>query len=118
MKKLVLIMAIALMFPMMASAEDNATAGAALELEGLTIAVSPGVFAYYNDGGVADPQWYLIATVHQGGTNFYATAQNSTSIFKQDATAPVLIGDLTGADYPTETEAASEDYWSDSAWTR
>ena len=121
MKRLILILAVLMLFPLtsFAAPANNATAGSPLQLTGLTISVSPGVFAYYTDGSAANPQWYLVGTVHQGGKNFYATAQNSTSIFKQPTTAPTVIGDLTGLTYPTQAQAASETYWSDStSWGR
>ena len=125
-KSLIVVMAV-LLLPMAAFAgnTNNGTAGSPLELTAagtgtsLTIAVSPGVFAYYEDDATTTPQWYLIASAHQGGTNVYATAQNSTSIFRQAPNvAPIELTTVTGMTYPTQLEAVSEDYWSDSSWLR
>lgn len=126
MKKLFILLAIALFLPVgsFAAATDNGTAGSRLVLDTsspqLVIASSPGVFQYYGDDGTTTPQWYVVGTVHQGGTRFYATAQNSTSIFYQDdSTGPVELTDLTGLEWPTGTgDTASETWWSNSGWTR
>ncbi len=124
MKKIIILLAIAMLLPMSAfAATDNATAGSRLQLDTeaptLNIAASPGVFMYYADDATTDPQWYVIGTVHQGGTRFYGTAQNSTTIFYQEATGPKVIGDLTGLTWPsTAAETISEDWWSGTGWTR
>jgi len=126
MKKFLILLAIAILLPIssFAASTDNATAGSRLVLDtgspSLTIAASPGVFQYYGDDGTTTPQWYVIGTVHQGGTRYYATSQNSTSIFYQDdTTGPVLITDLQGLTWPTGTaDTASETWWSNSGWTR
>lgn len=122
MKKIMIILIVLLLLPMAAMAVDanNGQAGTPLELTGLTISTSPGVFAFYRNSGNGTPQWYLIATAHGGGTKFYATAQNATSIFKlDDATAPITLAELTALQFPTQDQAASEDYWSNSdSWYR
>jgi hypothetical protein len=121
-KNLFLIMFALILLPSVSLGADksNGSAGSPLELTDMTISVSPGVFAFYRDDGQATPQWYLIATAHNGGTKYFATAQNSTSVFKQEDTAsPITLGELEGLDYPDQDQAASEDYWSDgNAWTR
>lgn len=105
-----------------AATGDNGTAGGRLILDGettLEISSSPGVFMYYGDDGTTDPQWYVIGTVHQGGTRFYGTAQNSTNIFYQEAIGPKVLADLTGLTWPTSVaDTASETWWSNSGWTR
>ena len=126
MKKILILLVIAVLLPMSSFADkkDNATAGSRLILDkstvNLTIAASPGVFQHYGDDGTVSPQWYVIGTVHQGGTRYYATSQNSTSVFYQDdTTGPVLITDLNGLTWPTGTaDTASETWWSNSGWTR
>ncbi len=125
MKKIIIMLAIAAILPsaVFAATGDNGTAGSRLELDGsannLVIAASPGVFTYYGDDGTTAPQWYVVGTVHQGGSRFFATAQNSTSVFYQDTDSPNVIGDLTGLTWPTGTaDTASETWWSNSGWTR
>ena len=98
------------------AATNNGSAGATLELTGLNIAASPGVFMYYAH---ENNQWFVIGTVHQGGTTFNGTAQNSTSLFTQTAVGPKDLEDLTGLTWPTGTaDTASEEWWSTSGWTR
>lgn len=121
MKKVLLILVIAMMVPVMASAGSgvtNTAAGDPLKLVGLTIATSPGVFAYYEDDTTTQPQWYAIGTLHQGGTKAYATAQNSTSILHYEfTTSPLVATSLSGLTFPTQTAAASVDGWPE-GWTQ
>ena len=124
MKKLILILAFMLMLPVgsMAGEKNNAVPGERLVLAGLEIAVSPGVFAYYEDDLAALPQWFGIATIHQGGTKIYATAQDSTSIYNQDApdSTTITLGVFTTlyGTLPTQVQSASDSYWTDSVWDR
>lgn len=101
----------------------NGKAGAALELKGLTIGVSPGIFAHYaDDGTTGNVQWFGIATAHQGGTTIYGAAQNNSGTFKIDVGTATITGPLTAGtktyQLPTSTQAASTTYWSDADWTR
>ncbi|WP_321370686.1 hypothetical protein [uncultured Desulfuromusa sp.] len=108
----------------LATTTDNATAGAgsALELADLTIGVSPGVFAYYeddNNGG--NVQWWAIATAHQGGTRIYGAAQNNSGTFYIDVGTNTITGPLTADEtytLPNQDQAASDSYWSTSDWDR
>lgn len=125
MKKLFILIVLAVFLPMSAFAAttDNGNAGSTLTLSTeaptLQIASSPGVFMYYGDDDTDDPQWYVIGTVHQGGSRYYGTAQNSTSIFQQDASGPIVLTDLTGLTWPaTADETASEDWWSGTGWEK
>jgi len=126
MKKILILLVIAVLLPMssFAASTNNATAGSRLVLDtsspSLTSAASPAVFQYSGDDGNATPQWYVIGTVHQGGTRYYATSQNSTSVFYQDdSSGPVLLSDLNALTWPTGTaDTASETWWSNSGWTR
>ena len=102
---------------------DNASAGAALELADLTIGVSPGVFAYYEDDANANNvQWWAIATAHQGGTRIYGAAQNNSGTFYINVGTNTITGPLTTAantyELPDQDQAASDSYWSTSAWDR
>ncbi len=126
MKKYTFILACMLMMSVssIASATDNTDAGERLELTGLDIAVSPGVMAFYEDDGATagEAQWFTIATLHQGGTRVFATAQNSTSTYNQDVDTSVAVtytvfGTYTAA-LPTRDEAASDSYWASSDWDR
>lgn len=101
----------------------NAAAGSALELADVTIGVSPGVFAYYSDdANTGNVQWWSIATAHQGGTRIYGAAQNNSGTFYIDAGTNTITGPLTAGSttysLPTEAQAASDTYWSDSDWSR
>lgn len=83
----------------------------------LEVGVSPKVAALYREThtGTTPPQWYLISTVHIGGTEAYATAQDITKTFKKsfkagDDTAEGIWGTL--ATVPT-----SENEWSTGGWS-
>lgn len=56
--------------------------GTAAGANDLTIGLSSGVQARYVNPGTtaAEAQWYVAASVHQGGNMGYATAQNLTNI--------------------------------------
>ncbi len=107
-----------------AASTDNTAggAGSALELADLTVGVSPGVYAHYEDDGTAgNVQWWAISTAHQGGTKIYGAAQNNSGTFYINVGTNTIEGPLTaGTTYalPDSDEAASDDYWSDADWTR
>ena len=126
MKKFTFILAFMLMMSVssIALATDNPAAGERLVLTGLEIAVSPGVMAYYLDDGATtgEAQWFTIATLHQGGTKVYATAQNSTSTYSQEVDTSVAVTygvfNILTASLPTRIQAASDTYWTGSDWER
>lgn len=125
MKKIIFLLVILVALPLCATAKNtnNGSPGSRLELTtstpSLEIAASPGVFLYYGDDGTPSPQWFVIGTVHQGGTKYFGTSQNSTSIFTQTATSPIELADLTGKTWPANAgDTASETWWSNSGWTR
>jgi hypothetical protein len=50
----------------------------------LQLGFSPSVAGLYSVEAVdGDEQWYAISTYHQGGTLFFGSASDQTSIFKQ-----------------------------------
>ena len=50
----------------------------------LNLNFSPSVAGQYaTDGTDADEQWYTVATYHSGGTIFYGSGSDQTSVFKR-----------------------------------
>jgi hypothetical protein len=115
-----------LLLTSVASAADSvaqSSPGSALELADLTIGVSPGVYAHYEDDDQAgNVQWWAISTAHQGGTKIYGAAQNNSGTFFISAGTNTITGPLTTSEdtytLPDSDQSASDTYWSDSAWTR
>lgn len=74
------------------------------------IGISPKVVAKYVTDGTdqVTAQWYAAATVHPGGNEAYATAQNLNNILKR----PYSTGDDTASVLDTiPTAKASESDW-------
>lgn len=74
------------------------------------IGISPKVVARYVTDGTdqVTAQWYAVATVHPGGNEAYATAQNLNNILKR----PYSTGDDTATVLTTipETKASESDW--------
>jgi hypothetical protein len=102
--------------PLGISATDKTTvAGASLMLtdpddEAVVINASPGVLMFYSNDVDDAAQWYSIATLHTAGNNHYATAQNTTAIWRQDQTVAEAgaLPDVTN-NVPTTKATAVED---------
>jgi len=80
----------------------------------MEIGLSPKVAALYRINATTPAQWYLIAAVHIGGNEAYATAQDLTKIYKH----PYTAGSDTPASLLTALPAdmTSESQWSSAGW--
>ncbi|MDF1579401.1 MAG: hypothetical protein P1P74_01335 [Desulfuromonadales bacterium] len=67
------------------SATGEITIGGSNATPTKIIGLSKGVIVRYENPGTAAPsaQWYTVSSVHSGGNEGYATAQNLTNIMKQ-----------------------------------
>lgn len=90
--------------------------GTAAGANDLTIGLSKGVeVRYINPGTDASlAQWYAVSSVHSGGNQGYATAQNLTNIMKRD----YLPGSATSTVLTTIPEvSASKEEWVTMGWS-
>lgn len=119
-----------------ANTNEGATAGESLELtDGLTdenvlvLNFSPSVNAIYEADTADDEgnkQWYAVSTYHSGGTLFYASSSDSTSIYKQSRSASQLFSEvtiptsktMTSGEGETATTQSAEEYWLANDWTK
>lgn len=116
MKKIMLLILVAIFTASSAMAVDydNYGSGTAIDAarvvcgatDTLEIGLSPKIAALYRTNAATNPQWYLVATVHIGGTEAYATAQNVTKTYKKTYSAGTAITDAFSG---LGTAPASED---------
>ena len=73
---------------------------------------SPSVAGLYSIEEVdGDEQWYAISTYHQGGTLFYGTASDQTSVFKLDREKNQTFDDITVPEAPVLDDNGNPKAW-------
>jgi len=100
-----------------ATQKDNSTdPGSRLELDSgattLQLGFSPSVAGLYSIEAVTgDEQWYAISTYHQGGTLFYGTASDQTSIFKFSRENNQSFSDISVPEAPVLDANGNPEPW-------
>lgn len=79
----------------------------------LSIGLSSQVSAVYENGGVANPQWFAIAASHLGGNQVYGTASDITNLYRLDT--PKTPGEQADwAGMPADPDSSNE--WQGDVW--
>lgn len=140
MKKIIEVLAVVMIlgfsanaFAVVESNTNESNPGEAIKLtDGTTELVlnfSPSIMLLYQADSADDSgnkQWFSVSTYHAGGTNFYASSSDSTSIYKQSRTADKKFADVIIPSSKSMTEGTgdaattytAEEYWLAKSWKK